>query len=261
MRLAANISLLYSDLPVAERFAAAARDGFRYVEILAPYDESAKWYAQQLNQHNLQLVLINTPAAPPAYPVGMAAQPQAREQFQAAMERAAEVCTATGCKAVHVMAGHAGASDARRAQSDVLKENLDWATKRYPDFVLHLEALNKTDMPDYFYSVPSQVAKELANVDSPNVGMQFDFYHVAKEGLAIEAELTRYFPVVRHVQVAGAPDRHEPVLARDNLLAGFKLLHALGYTGYVGLEYRPAQTARQGLSWVQPLLDQELVRM
>src|SRR5690554_1279461 len=102
MRLAANLSLLYSYLPVAERFAAAEVDGFRYVEILAPYDESPEWYAQQLRHHGLELVLINTPVVSSEYPVGVAAQPGSQKLFQDAMAQAASVCQATGCTAVHV---------------------------------------------------------------------------------------------------------------------------------------------------------------
>lgn len=260
IKIAANLSLLYSNIPVAERFAAAADDGFRYVEILAPYDESPEWYAQQLAHHELQLVLINTPAALPDYPVGIAAQPDGRELFQGAMEQAAAVCAATGCSAVHVMAGKVDSRYSRSTQSDALRDNLRWAGARFPSLVLQLEALNATDMPDYFYSVPEQVAQELTAADNARAGMQFDFYHVVKEGLSIVEQLERYFPLVRHVQVAGAPGRHEPVLSQDGLLAGFESLHALGYTGFIGLEYRPAQTARQGLSWLQPLLDKGLAQ-
>lgn len=251
--------MLYSDLPVAERFAAAADDGFRYVEILAPYDEPPEWYARQLALHDLQLVLINTPAVLPDHPVGIAAQPDGRELFQDAMGQAAAVCAATRCSAVHVMAGRTDSRYSRRTQSDVLRDNLLWASARFPSLVLQLEALNTTDMPDYFYSLPEHVARELEVIDSAQAGMQFDFYHVVKEGLSIVEQLERYFPLVRHVQVAGAPDRHEPDLAQDDLLAGFESLRALGYTGFIGLEYRPARTARQGLSWLQPLLDQGLI--
>lgn len=258
MQLAANLSLLYSDLPVADRFAAAAADGFHYVEILLPYDHSPKWYAEQLRRNGLTLVLINTPVISPAYPVGTAAQPEAHDLFKKAMEQAAAVCQATGCTAVHVMAGKADPRYSRDAQSAALQTNLRWTNNHYPDLVLHLEALNKADVPDYFYSVPQQVAHELAIIDSPWAGMQFDFYHVVKEGLSPAEQVERFFSLVRHVQIAGAPDRHEPDLEQNDLLEGVVRLKALGYGGYMGLEYRPAQTARQGISWVQPLLDQRL---
>lgn len=260
MQLAANLSLLYADLPVADRFAAAAADGFRHIEILMPYDQSAQWYAQQLQQHGLQLVLINTPVMSDDYPVGLAAQPGAQELFRKAVAQAALVCQATGCGAVHVLAGKLDARHTRQQQSQVLHENLRWATTHYPELVLHLEALNHADVPDYFYNVPEQVAHELAALDIGQVGMQFDFYHVVKENLVPVEQLDSYIRYVRHVQIAGAPDRHEPDLSKDGLMAGIKRLKSLGYRGYIGLEYRPAGMAHEGLTWIDPLIKQGLAQ-
>ncbi|HLR78211.1 MAG TPA: TIM barrel protein [Burkholderiaceae bacterium] len=259
MQLAANLSLLYADLPVAERFAAASQDGFRQVEILSPYDQPPDWYAQQLARHGLELVLINTPVVSPDHIMGLAAQPAAQALFRQAMQQAADVCLATGCQSVHVMAGLRDARYARDEQSRVLHENLRWAADTWPGLVLHLEALNRSDVADYFYSIPAQVAQELAAIAHPRVGMQFDFYHVVKEGLSPSTELERHFPLVRHVQIAGAPDRHEPDLGQDGLLDAVLRLDALGYTGTLGLEYRPATTARDGLDWLRPLLDENVI--
>lgn len=258
MQFAANLTLLYADLPVAERFAAAAADGFRYVEILLPYDESPQWYAGQLDQHGLELVLINTPVVSPDYPLGTAAQPGAHELFQEAMHKAAAVCRATGCSVIHVMAGKADAHYSRDDQSAALHKNIRWACDTYPDLTLNLEALNRADVPDYFYYLPEQVAGELATIDRAQAGMQFDFYHVVKEGLSPADQVARFSSFVRHVQIAGAPDRHEPRLEQDGLMAGIQCLKTQGYDGYLGLEYRPAQSVRQGLSWTQGLLKQGL---
>lgn len=259
MQLAANLTLLYADLPVAERFATAVADGFRHVEILAPYDESPQWYARELQDHGLELILVNTPVVSSEYPVGTAAQPQATELFRQAMEQAASVCTATGCRAIHVMAGKRDPRYSRDDQAAVLHDNLRWASDTFPDLILHLEALNRVDVPDYFYHLPEEVARELAAIDRKQVGMQYDFYHVVKEGLSPIDQVERHFPFIRHVQIAGAPNRHEPDLGHDGLLAGIRSLVTGGYDGYLGLEYRPAQTASHGLSWVQPLLDEGLL--
>lgn len=260
MRLAANLSLLYGGLTPAEQIAAAARDGFRYVEILAPYDHEPDWYARQLQAHGLQLVLINTPVVSSDWPVGLAAQTGVEGLFQEALTKAAEVCRATSCKAIHVLAGKTVAQQERRLQQQALHAHLTWAAQAFPDLTLHLEALNRFDVPDYFYAWPEQVARELSLLDQANVGMQFDFYHVVKEGLALVEQLEQNFPRIRHVQVAGAPDRHEPDLRHDDFLAGFRRLHELGYDGYIGLEYRPRRDVVQGLSWLQPLLDKGLLR-
>lgn len=260
MRLAANLTLLYGDLPVADRFAAAARDGFTYVEILQPYDYSAHWYAQQLHEHGLELILINTPVTSPDYSMGVAAQPGVASVFQAAIDQAAHVCHVTGCQQIHVLAGLRNTTFSRDAQSQVLRENLRWALARHPALEFNLEALNQDDVPAYFYDRPAQVAAELTKLSGTRIGMQFDFYHVTKQGLNLIEQLDANIDDVRHVQVAGAPLRHEPELYADDVWAGFKRLQTLGYQRYVGLEYRPENGVANGLSWLQPLLDQGLAR-
>lgn len=259
MRLAANLTLLYESLPVSERFAAAAEDGFRYVEILQPYDHPPEWYARQLQCHGLELVLINTPVLSSEYPVGMAAQPSARHLFGEAMQRAVAVCRATGCRAIHVMAGKTDTHHSRSAQLATLCENLRWANDTWPDLALHLEALNRVDVPDYFYSLPEQVAQALIAIGREQVGMQFDFYHVVKEDLQPAEQVRCYGSLIRHVQIAGASARAEPDLNRDGLLAGIQSLKTQGYDGYLGLEYRPAKRVGDGLSWAVPILDKNLI--
>ena len=255
MQLAANLSTLYHDLPEQERFTAARQDGFQAVEILRPYDRTPKWYAAQLQENGLDLVLINTPSISPDHPVGLAAQPGLESEFRQAMEQAAEVCRACGCPAVHVMVGQRDTHIPHAKQLAALVENLVWAAKQFPDLRLQLEALNSKDMPTYFYSQPGQVAQVLELVTQPMLGMQFDFYHVVKEGLPLVDSLEQYMRWVSHIQVAGAPERHEPDLQRDALMAGFEFLDTHGYTAHVGLEYYPRSCVAEGLGWVQPLLD------
>lgn len=255
MKLAANLSMLYGYLPVADRFAAAAHDGFHYVEILFPYDQSPQWYAQQLQQHDLQLVLINTPIDSSDYPTGMTAQSGAISRFRQGFSAVQAVCAATGCKAVHVMAGGIDTDLSRDEQQAVLVQNLDWTARQCPELILQLEALNDIDVPGYFYSRPKQVLQVLNDCSQPNIGLQFDFYHVVKQGLSLGEQLSATLPWIRHVQVAGSPERAEPALECDGLMAGFKQLYETGYSGYVGCEYRPKGHARDGLAWMRPLLD------
>jgi hydroxypyruvate isomerase len=143
----------------------------------------------------------------------------------------------------------------RQDQQLELIDNLLWAATRSGDVVLNLEALNDTDVPDYFYASPQQALSVLNACQRPNLGLQFDFYHVVKQGLDLNEQLQACLPWVRHVQVAGSPQRHEPVLEQHGLLAGFRQLHESGYSGFVGCEYRPAAQASDGLAWMQPLLE------
>lgn len=253
MKFAANLTLLYGHLPLAERFEAAARDGFTAVEILFPYDETPQWYANRLTEAGLQLALINTPITA-EHPGGMAAQEGAQTLFQGAWAQALEVCSATGCRVVHVMAG-VGESQAesRQLQHAALLDNLAWAAAQNRSITLTLEALNRVDVPGYFYDEPQQVLSILRELDEPNIGLQFDFYHVVKQGLDVLATLAPCVPWIRHAQVAGSPDRHEPDLQQHALLEGLRRMAESGYAGFLGFEYRPRANVADGLAWARPL--------
>ena len=253
MKAAANLTLLYGHLPLEERFSAAKADGFSAVEILFPYDQTPHWYAERLSEHGLQLILVNTPIDEQTARWGRAAVPGQAAQFREDFSRAAELCELTGCTAVHVMAGCVPEQQAAAAR-EVLIANLQWASAQALGLVLQLEALNSIDVPGYFYSRPADVRSVLEDSAVAAAGMQFDFYHVLREGLNVETELDAALPWLRHVQVAGTPARQEPDLLRDTgYLAGFARLHEASYQGYVGFEYRPAGFVSEGLAWATQL--------
>lgn len=253
MTPAANLTLLYGQLPLQDRFAAARRDGFRAVEILFPYDQPPEWYAERLGDQGLRLVLVNTPTDAERAPWGRAALPGQEADFREDFIRVAELCRATGCEAVHVMAGCVP-SDGEPAARETLLANLTWAAAEYPQLVLQLEALNRFDVPGYLYSEPAAVRDMLAQAGLGNAGMQYDFYHVLRQGLDVQAELEASLPWIRHVQIAGNPARQEPDLARDTgFLAGIQRLHQAGYRGCIGYEYRPAGPVSEGLRWADAL--------
>jgi hydroxypyruvate isomerase len=254
MKLAANLSWMYRDLPWADRFDAAARDGFQGVEILLPYDEPPDWYAHRLCAHGLQLVLLNTPVTPGAGRLGLAAIPGATDEFRHDFERARAIARATGCRRIHVMAGDITGRDAAECREALLR-NLEYALEvaRHDGIVLTLEALNRADMPGYFYHLPSQVMAILRYFDSPQLRLQFDFYHCVKEALDPRGEVQVAAPWIGHVQIAGAEGRHEPDLSRDGLLDAVAALPALGYDSWLGCEYQPRSSAAAGLAWCEPL--------
>lgn len=248
----ANLTLLYGGLPLEERFVAARRDGFNAVEILFPYDEQPEWYAQRLQENGLQLALINTPVDTETARWGRAAVPGQGAHFQRDFERAARVCEVTGCPAIHVMAGAVAPSEHEVGRSALL-DNLSWAAAAYPGLRLQLEALNTFDVPGYFYSDPGRVSDILQSLATASVGMQFDFYHVVRQGLDLPAELERALPWLCYVQVAGSPQRNEPRPDQDGIAQAFARLHEYGYRGHVGYEYRPAADASAGLAWARGL--------
>jgi len=253
MKAAANLTLLYGHLPLEERFSAARADGFSAVEILFPYDREPGWYVQQLNDHGLQLVLVNTPIDAEHARWGRAALIEQKILFRRDFDQAAHLCELTGCTAVHVMAGCVPPSQAAVGQATLI-ENMQWAASQYPELTLQLEALNSQDVPGYLYCKPAAVRSILEQAKVQSAGMQFDFYHVLREGLHLVNELDTALPWIRHVQVAGSPARQEPDLERDlGYLDGFERLHAAAYDGFVGFEYRPAAEVSEGLRWAAGL--------
>lgn len=254
MKLAANLDWLYASEPLEQRFAAAARDGFRAVEILQPYDRAAGWYAEALEHHGLRAVLINTPVVEGRGRWGLAAVPGEQQAFHAGFLRAIEVATAIACPRIHVMAGDVSGLDASECRETLLR-NLETALAIAAQcrIGLSLEPLNRIDAPGYFYARSEQALSIVRHFDSAWLSLQFDFYHCVREALDARAEALRAARWIGHVQIGGAPGRHEPDLGRDHLLEALGVLAERGYAGWIGCEYRPRAEAARGLSWCEPL--------
>lgn len=250
MKLAANLSLLYPDLSLPERMARAAQDGFTGVEILFPYDVKAALLAEQLHSHGLELALINTPLGPDGEK-GMACLPGKEAQFLADLERALDVCQATACRSLHVMAGVPPAEADQQACRATLISNLRKATAMAGrrGVTLTLEALNRNDMPGYFYYLPTQVADIISAVQSPAVRLQFDFYHCQREHLDLVPTLHDALPLIHHVQFANPIQRREPNLADHAVRTALLSLQSSGYQGWLGCEYHPQGDTSIGLAW------------
>jgi len=259
MKLAANLSLLYPGLPLAERMAAAARDGFAGVEILFPYDIAPQELAAMLRDHALELVLVNTLPGQ-AGEKGLACLPGREDDFRQALRRALQVCEATQCRMIHAMAGIPPAGTTHGACRATLIDNLREAAvlAEQTGVTLTLEALNRADAPGYFYYRPDQVADIIAAVGHDAVRLQFDLYHTQREGLDMDAALDQALPWVRHVQFAGPAGRHEPDPTDPAVARALRTLAASGYAGWIGCEYIPAGDTSAGLAWrrdYQAILD------
>lgn len=260
MQLVANLSWLYPDIAWDARFAAARNDGFDAVEILLPYEHEPAWYAERLREHGLTLALFNTPIAPDAGRLGLAAIPGAQAQFRQAFDRARALAEATGCRRVHCMAGATAALDAADCRQ-VLLQNLEHALTlaERDGLTLTLEPLNHIDVPDYFYHLPDEAVSILQHFQSPRLRLQFDYYHCARESLDLVQAVGDAAPWIGHVQIAGAPVRCEPDLAANGWLDAVAALPAHGYDSWLACEYKPRTTASEGLTWCQPLRERGLL--
>lgn len=260
MRLAANLTWLYRDREWPQRFSSAAADGFAAAEILLPYDHPPQWYAEHLRSSGLELVLFNTPIQSGRAPLGWAALPGEQDGFRAAFDQARAVAEATGCRRIHVMAGHVGSYPTKEWKG-TLVDNLEHAVRlaETDDLTLTLEALNREDMEGYAYHYPAQVIEILQRLSSPRLRLQFDYYHCAKERLDLMGEVRSAAPWIGYVQIANAEGRVEPELGVAGLLKAVAALPELGYDDWLGCEYRPRTTVAEGLQWCMPLVSKGIL--
>jgi hydroxypyruvate isomerase len=256
-RLSANLTFLFNEVPFLDRFAEAARAGFRAVEFAFAYDVPAQAISARLAEHGLECVLINAP--PGDYAAGergVAALPGREEEFAASFATALRYAGAFRCPRIHVMAGVIAASERRSAARATFIANLRIACEaaRKQGATVMIEALNARDVPNYLFSTVSEAHAIREAVGAPNVKAQMDFYHtqIAEGDLARKFE--RWLPHIAHIQIAGTPGRHEPDVGEVNYAWLLRHVDALGYDGWVGCEYRPLTTTAAGLAWRDRLL-------
>ncbi|MBY6090779.1 hydroxypyruvate isomerase family protein [Maritimibacter alkaliphilus] len=247
-RFAANISLLFREMPLAQRVFAAADAGFEAVEVLFPYDEPVQDLRSALTRTGLPLALINAP--PPNYtggPRGFAAVPGSEERFRSDFRRALRYVESLKAGRVHIMSGQTDDPAAR----ETLIANLRWAAAEAPAQPMTIEPINRDDMPGYFLSDFDLAAEVLDAVGAPNLGLQFDAYHAQKITGDLPGTWAKHGGRAVHLQIAGVPGRHEPLKGDIDYPAFFARLDAEGYDGYVSAEYAPATDTLSGLGWLR----------
>jgi hydroxypyruvate isomerase len=259
VRLAANLSTLFTELPFAQRFAAAAAAGFRHVECQFPYALPAAEVAALLQAHGLRLELFNGPPGDAGRGErGLAGLPGREAGFRASIEQALEYLAATGCRRLHVMAGLLPAG-AELAQCEaVFAANLAHAARRLATLgaTVLVEPINtRVDVPGYLLSGTAQALRCMAQAGEPNIRLQFDCYHLQIMEGDLARRLQQLLPQIGHVQIADNPGRHEPGTGEICYDYVLRHLDALGYEGVVGCEYVPAAGTMAGLGWARPWLD------
>jgi hydroxypyruvate isomerase len=248
-RFAANLSMLYPEFEFLDRFAACARDGFKAVEFLFPYDFPAATLKQRLDDNGLQQVLFNTvPGDFAAGDRGLACLPGRQADFLAGVDRAIEYAGVLGCPRVHAMAGLAPAGSDRERLRDVYLANLAEAARRCRAGGLDLliEPINTRDIPGYFLNTQADAQRIVEQVGAANLKVQMDLYHCQIVEGDLAMRIRQWLPGVGHIQIAGVPERHEPDVGEINYPYLFALLDELGYDGWIGCEYRPAGGSKPG---------------
>ena len=255
IRLAANLSMLFTEHDFLDRFAAAADAGFRGVEYLFPYAYSPEVVSAALRDAGLEQVLFNLPPGDwEAGERGLASLPGREWEFRDSVVEALRYAEALDCPRIHAMAGLLPADadvETRAAHQATYLNNLRFAAGEAAKAgrEVLIEPINTRDIPRYFLSRQTHALAVLEAVGADNLKLQFDLYHCQiMEGDLIR-HLERQFKRIGHVQIAGVPERHEPNVGEVHYPAVFERLEALGYRGRVGCEYRPAGGTREGLGW------------
>ncbi len=256
-KLAANLSMMYTELPFMERFAAAAADGFKGVEFLFPYTFEAQAIRAQLDRHGLQQVLFNAPPGDfDGGERGVAALPGREDEFRRGIDQAIAYASVLRCPQVHVMAGLVKQEADREQMRAIYVDNLRYAAGKLAAAGLRglIEPINTRDIPGYLLNTQEDAHDILARLGQSNLAVQMDFYHVQIVQGDIAMRLRRFLAGVGHVQIAGVPHRHEPDLGEVHFPYLLNLLDELGYSGWVGCEYRPKSGTSAGLAWAKPWL-------
>lgn len=256
-KFSANLTFLYQDLPFLDRFAAAARDGFGAVEYLGPYAETKQAVAAALKASGLEQALFNVPSGDWAGGErGLGCLPDRVAEFRDGIGLALDYAAVLGCRRLNVLAGLRPKDADPAALEATFVDNLKFAAEKAKAAGVRLvmEPINTRDMPGFYLTTTAEAERILAKVNSDNLFIQYDFYHMQIMQGDLIPTFTRLKDRIGHVQIADTPGRNEPGTGEINY--GFVLseLDRLGYDGWVGCEYKPKAGTSAGLGWMKPYL-------
>jgi hydroxypyruvate isomerase len=253
-RFAANLSMLFTEVPLLDRFERAARAGFQSVELQFPYEAPAAAIRARLVSNRLTMVLHNLPAGDWAKgDRGIACNPHRVDEFRAGVAKAIDYATTLGVPRLNALAGipPAGADDALVRRT--LVENLRFAAKALKEAGLALltEPINNYDVPGFWLNSTPKAVSVLDEVGADNAFVQYDVYHAQRYEGELANTISKYLARIGHIQIADNPGRNEPGSGEINYPVLFAHLRRIGYTGYVGAEYKPAGATEAGLGWLE----------
>lgn len=253
-KFAANLSMMFNEVPFPERFSAAAKAGFAAVEFLFPYDYPVADVARWLKDAGLKSALFNMPPGDwAAGERGIASLPGREDEFMAGVHKAIEYALALGTPTIHAMAGLLPAGADRELHRSVFVNNIGLAARELAKhgLTLVIEPINSRDMPGYFLSTQAEGHAIRKEINEPNLKVQMDFYHAQIMEGDLSMTFRNNFDGIGHIQIASVPARHEPDEGEVNYPHLFRLLDEMDYTGYVGCEYRPRGKTEDGLAWFE----------
>ncbi|MDH2924977.1 hydroxypyruvate isomerase [Nicoletella semolina] len=253
-KFAANLTMMFNELPFLDRFEAAAKAGFKYVEYLWPYEFPAAELKAKLDQFGLKQVLFNTAAGDISQGEwGLSAIPNREAEARRDIDQALEYALVLGCPTVHIMAAVVPEGESRQAYKQTFVENVRYASEKFKPHGINicLEALSPEVKPNYLLKSQFDTLEIVEWVDRDNVFVQLDYFHAQN----VDGNLSRLTDRLRgkfcHIQIASVPNRHEPDEGEINYQYIFDKLDEMGYQGYVGCEYKPRGETVAGLGWFE----------
>ena len=256
-KLAANLTMLYNEVPFLERFERAARDGFTAVEFLFPYAWPAEELRRRLDGNGLQLVLHNLPAGNwDGGERGIACHPDRVAEFREGVATAIAYAKTLGVGQLNCLVGKAPAGVPDATLRQTLVENLRYAAAELKKAGLKLlvEPINTFDIPGFYLHGSAQTLAVLDEVGFDNAYLQYDIYHMQRMEGELAATMQKHLARIAHIQLADNPGRNEPGTGEINYAFLFAFLDRIGYTGWIGCEYKPATSTEAGLGWRQQLI-------
>lgn len=250
--LSANLSMLFTHLPLIERIEAAAQAGFDGVEIQFPYAVPAQELRAALDDAGMPLVLFNLPAGDLLEGgAGLAGVPGREKHFAQALQEALAYAEIARPQRVNVLPGRLIEGCVRDAALDTLAGNLATAAEAFAELGVGVvcEAINRTDMPGFLVATGEELVAMIGRVDHPNLSAQLDFYHMQRMGESLPEVIKRLRSRIGHLQFADVPGRGAPGTGNIDFAAAFKALEGNNYDGWLGAEYRPVEGAKE-LGWI-----------
>ncbi|AJR06108.1 hydroxypyruvate isomerase [Photobacterium gaetbulicola] len=256
-KFAANLTMLFTEVPFIERFEQAHQAGFKAVEYLFPYAYDAEVLAGKLKKYGFEQALFNMPPGNwDAGERGFAAIPGREEEFRASVDTALNYALSLGCKKVHAMSGIVDNAFSYQQHVDTFISNIRFAADVFAEHGIELmiEPLNNRDVPGYFISHQREAVELIKQVERPNVKLQLDLYHAQIMDGDLTVLIRDLAEYTGHIQIASVPNRHEPSEGELNYPHLFNVLDESGYSGWIGCEYNPKATTVEGLGWLKPYL-------
>jgi len=253
-KFAANLTMLFTEAPFLERFALARRAGFSYVEYLLPYAFEIGALKEQLERHQLKQILFNLPCGEwAAGERGIASHPDRIGEFQSGVAQAIDYARALGVSRLNCLAGKRVAPFSDEGHWNTLIRNVQFAARALEEngMTLMVEAINHFDLPTFFLNRTEQVIKLIDEAAMSNVFVQYDVYHAQREEGEIVATLRKIAARIGHIQIADNPARHQPGTGEINYGFVLKEIDAMGYEGFVGLEYIPDPKSESSFGWIK----------